>query len=548
MPPRFGEKLKKKADPPLCAEVQPPQSSRLKIALVLIALNLVTLIVYRQVAHADFFVLDDPVYVTQNPHVNSGFSVENVHWAFTERLNANYHPITTISHMLDVQLFGLNPGPHHLVNLAVHMVSASVLFLAIFQMTKRLWRSVFVAAVFALHPQHVESVAWIAERKDVLSGLFFMLCLLTYGLYVKKRTAWRYAAVLVLYAIGLLSKPMLVSVPLVLLLLDYWPLKRTESFGNLLVEKIPLAILAGVSCVITIVTQSAAGAVSVWMPIPLRFGNAAVSIVRYVGAAFGPIELSMFYPLVEWPMGILLAGCLSFLLITLIIVLFRREHPEWLVGWMWFLVMLVPVLGLVQVGEQSIADRYMYLPSIGLSLLAIWFIADLLEKSGRQTLTGIIAAAVLLAMALRSQAQVEQWQTSEGNLLASINTVGPASFITQRLGVYLWSHDRRDEAMDVFRAMSQTDPTDPHPYQAMGEMLKRDRRPQEAEQYYMMALQRDPRSVKTLLDLADAFQMHADYDRAIDAAQHAVDIAPDNEEARAFLEELKQDQAKNAKR
>ena len=368
-------------------------------------LLLAVITVFGQTAGHDFLNFDDPDYVYENPHVQSGVTGKEIAWAITTCHSDNWHPLTWLSHMLDCQFYHLKPGGHHLTNVLLHSAAAVLLFLALQRMTAALWPSAWVAAIFAIHPLRVESVAWVAERKDVLSGLFFMLALWSYARYVERPASWgRYFLVVASFALGLTAKPMLVTLPLVLLLLDYWPLRRgrgvgdwgpgtsdwsgslpsaiqprSTSFLRLVVEKIPLFALAAISCLITLAAQRGA----LWslerLAFPSRVANAAVAYVVYLERMFCPTGLATLYPLPKgpppaWELVVAIAVLAA---ISTAVVVVRRKCPYLLFGWLWYLGTLVPVSGLVQVGNQAMADRYTYLTQIGLYMAFAWGAAHL---------------------------------------------------------------------------------------------------------------------------------------------------------------------------
>ena len=374
---------------------------------------------FGQTLRHDFVAYDDDKYVYANPIVTNGITVRGIAWAFTHSHASNWHPITTISHMLDCQLFGLKPGRHHFGNILLHSAAVVLLFLVLADMTGAIWRSGFVATLFAIHPLRVESVAWIAERKDVLSGVFFMLTLAAYLRYTRKQTTGRYVAVAILFACGLMSKPMLVTVPLVLLLIDYWPLQRIvdlRTLRELAVEKIPLLVLSALSCVATIVAQGGPSGDMEPFPLTWRVSNALVSYLTYIGQMFYPSHLIPFYPHPE--------NLLPFWQIVLAIVLLvtisgeaialRRKRPYFITGWFWYVGMLVPVIGVMQIGMQGHADRYTYLPQIGLYLLLTWSVADLSNSwRYRDELLGFGAAIVIATLSWSARSQVPYWRNSE---------------------------------------------------------------------------------------------------------------------------------------
>ena len=359
----------------------------------------ITWLIFGQTLGDQFVTYDDPQYVYENAKVAAGLSLEGVSWAFTHTLGGNWHPLTTISHMVDCQLYGLKPAGHHFTNILLHTVGVILLFLVLRQMTGTLWRSAFVAALFAIHPLHVESVAWISERKDVLSAVFFMLTLGAYIRYVHAPSLTSYLLVLLLFALGLMSKPMLVTVPFLLLLLDYWPLGRINDpafakgtkrkaatssqwskVSGLITEKIPLFALSALSSVVTLLAQLySAGAID-QLPFAWRLNNAAVSCVAYIWQMFWPARLAAFYPHPndQLPLWQVLLATAFLIAVSLLAIHWRKERPYVFTGWFWYFGMLVPVIGLVQAGEQARADRYTYLTQIGLYLVIVWGITDLI--------------------------------------------------------------------------------------------------------------------------------------------------------------------------
>ena len=390
------------------------------------ALILVTVAVFWPVGRHDYINLDDQAYVSENPPVKAGLTAQGVRWAFTTHHGGSWHPVTWLSHMLDVELFGLKPGPQHLLSVAIHAVSGALLFLALFALTRARWESLAVAALFALHPLRVESVAWIAERKDVLSGFWFMAVLLAYARYVQasrdsgaKSKAW-YGATLGFFLLGLMSKPMLVSVPLVLLLLDVWPLKRVDLAAfhfpaavRLLREKIPFLLMTAVFCGLTLRSQHDVGAVISVEGLSLtnRAANALNSIVRYCTDLLWPARLNFFYAFDEPLLARTLLWFALIGLVTLAAWWLRRLKPYLLTGWLWYLVMLVPVLGLVQVGSAARADRYTYLPSIGLLIALVWLASEIVPRTkiGR-ILLATMGVGILTALALTTRHQLQFWQ------------------------------------------------------------------------------------------------------------------------------------------
>ena len=370
--------------------------------LVWAALALAVLAVYAPVRSFPFVVYDDKAYVSENPAVLGGLSREGVIWAFTHSEQGNYVPLTWLSHMLDVELFGLDAGRHHTVNALLHLLTALLLFEALRRMTGAPAPSAFVALLFAVHPTHVESVAWVAERRDTLSAFFWMLTLLAYAGYAGpgRRRGLRYAAVLAAFGLGLLAKPMLVTLPFVLLLLDFWPLRRaSEGIGRLVLEKVPLLALAGLTSAAAVWTQGAVGAMATLEQLPLaaRVANALLSYAAYLGKTLWPVDLAVFYPYaLEMPLAKTAAALGLLVALSAAALLQWRSRPYLAVGWLWYLGTLLPVIGIVQIGSQSMADRYTYLPTIGIAIAIAWGAADL--ASGRPRARRALAAAAALAL------------------------------------------------------------------------------------------------------------------------------------------------------
>ena len=355
--------------------VQPSRSQRGTVAAVCAALILLTVVTYAPVWRFDFVALDDPQYVYDNPALKAGLTPATIGWAFTTGLEANWHPLTWISHALDVQLFGMAAGWHHVTNLVLHLASTLLLFGVMRMLTGSMFRSAFVAAIFAVHPLHVESVAWVAERKDVLCALFFMLTTGAYVRYVRQPATGRYLLVALCLALGLMAKPMLVTLPFVLLLLDYWPLDRfRRGFRALVIEKLPLLAIVAASSVATFLAQRHGGAVKslTQMPVAMRAQNAVVSYLDYLVQTFWPTRMSVFYPFPNTlPASRVALSAAVLLAITGAVWAVRRRAPYAPVGWLWFGGMIVPVTGVLQVGAQARADRFMYLPMIGLTIAEI---------------------------------------------------------------------------------------------------------------------------------------------------------------------------------
>jgi tetratricopeptide (TPR) repeat protein len=487
--------------------------------LVCLGLVVVTWAVFGQTLTHDFVNFDDHVYVYENPLVTRGLTTEGIIGAFTHTHARNWHPLTTLSHMLDCQLYGLNASGHHLTNVILHTISVLLLFLVLKQMTGAFWQSAFVAALFAIHPLHVESVAWIAERKDVLSAVFFMLTLAAYAHYARSPSALRYLLVALLFAFGLMSKPMLVTLPFVLLLLDYWPLGRIggqksevgSRLPRLITEKIPLFALSALSCIATLLTQRQGPNAIDQLPFLWRLNNSFVSYVTYIWQMLWPTRLAMFYPhpnnrlpLVEVTVAIaLLVG------ISLLVIYMRRTKPYLVTGWFWYLGMLVPVIGLVQVGEQAHADRYTYLPQIGLYIIIAWTVGDLLLESAlrvRRALIGVIAAIAILTLGVRAFGQASYWKNSETLWNHTLAVTGENDVAHNNLGFLFLRRGELDKAISEFQAALNI-------------------RSKSTETHYSLG------AALIQSNLGNAFARKQLWDEAINHLQEAVRLRPDYADA-----------------
>jgi len=376
-------------------------------AWIPLALLLATFAVYAPVRHFDFVNFDDPEFVSGDNHAREGLTRDSLRWAFTSGESANWFPVTRLSHLLDVQLFGMQSGPHHVTSVLFHALAALCLFAFLQQATGARWPSAFVAFLFALHPLHVESVAWVAERKDVLCAFFWFLTLWAYVRYTRRPATARYLLVLLPFCLGLMAKPMIVTLPLLLLLLDVWPLRRRLALW----EKLPFFALAAGSAIATYLVQQNSGAVGALAqyPLGLRVENALVSYVVYAAKMFWPTRLAVFYPyppeIPAWQSALAATVLVG---ISFLVVRSWKARPYLAVGWLWYLVTLAPVIGLVQVGAQARADRYMYVPMAGLTIMLAWGAADLLRRPA-----AVLAAAACLACAVVAGAQVQHWRNSE---------------------------------------------------------------------------------------------------------------------------------------
>ncbi|MBN2456218.1 MAG: tetratricopeptide repeat protein [Sedimentisphaerales bacterium] len=453
------------------------------VFVLYVLLVVLTFAAYEPVLKNDFINLDDDGYVTKNPHVRAGITTQSVLWAFTASHRANWHPLTWLSHMLDCELFGLNPRWHHLTSLLFHIVNTLLLFGVLKGMTGAVWRSIFVAAAFAVHPLHVESVAWIAERKDVLSVLFCLITMAAYLRYVRRPSVGSYLPVVFFFCLGLMAKFTLVTLPFVLLLLDYWPLERfcwshrrpvkalrpksvkfayqKSSVRHLIGEKIPLLVLAAASSIVTYTVQRAWGSVVATLdkPLSLRIANALVSYLSYITKAIYPNHLAIYYPHPESALPVWqLVICLIVLTgITIgVICLARRRYL--MVGWLWYLGTLVPVIGLVQVGLQARADRYTYLPLIGIFIMVVWLAAEITEKWRYQKPAAAVLITILVLMMLSTRNQVMKWRNSKTLYEHTLACTENNFMIYTSYGTALFDEGRYDEAIENYRMALEIEP------------------------------------------------------------------------------------------
>ena len=610
-----GEQVRKdqaglQAQPPQLSEhaAEPPaQRPTFRFAgglgTILISLTLFLLVVgtFFPTVHNDFVGFDDPDYVTANAHVQRGLTWETVPWAFRSTAACNWHPLTWLSHMLDVQLFGLQPWGHHLTSILLHGMNTVLVFLVFKRMTGSVWRSCFVAAVFGLHPLHVESVAWISERKDVLSTFFWMLTLWAYAQYARGRTARNpvdaaevgrdalprvqadqqvgptklgptgailkcsgtgsYVLALVFFALGLMSKPMLVTLPFVLLLLDYWPLREFKSlelqssdpkelainssthnsklsnFLRLTAEKIPFFLLAAVVSGITYVVQKQSGSVTSGLPFVDRVENAVVSYCRYLGKLFCPVDLAVYYPYPDrWPATIVCSACLVLLVVSVFAIALRRNHPYLLVGWFWFIGTLAPVIGLVQVGLQAMADRYTYVPSLGIFMMLAWGIHDLSSRWRGKLLKPALAAALVIPLCIvLSRHQIGYWKDSETLFRRAIAVTKDNYLAYDNLGTALTAKGKLDEAVGEYQEALRIKPDFAEAHNNLGSCLEKKGELAEAIDQFVQALKLNPGFAEAHFNLAAALGDAGRIQDAIAQYQEAIRLTPDFTDARYNL-------------
>ena len=582
------------------------KQSRWALAGIGILLVAITWAVFGQTLHHPFINYDDPIYVSENPRIRAGLTWENIMWAFTHVHSDNWHPLTTISHMLDCQLFGVKSGAHHFVNVLLHSANAVLLFLLLEWITGAFWSSAFVAAIFGIHPLHVQSVAWISERKDVLSGLFFMLTLLAFVHYARKPGVGRYVTMLILFTCGLLAKPMLVTLPLVLLLLDYWPLNRGPAFvkatapqaevrgrdvstacwRSLIIEKIPLFILAAGSAVATLIAQRGDVVHVELLPLAWRIVNAVSAYLIYIWQTIWPTNLALFYPhpgrLPFWK----IAGASALLIaITVVVFVLRYRRPYLVTGWFWYLLTLLPVIGLVQVGSQAHADRYTYLPQIGLCIATIWGLADFSSSFRcRREILAAAASIVVALLAWRAWIQTSYWHDVERLWNGTLAVTKRNDIAHFNMGEFLLRARRFDEAITQFQIFLADNPSDPDAHFLIGSafmeegeldlairhfertlkvkpdnveaetnlanILLKSERVEEAVKHYRNVVRREPSSALAHYNLAVGLHRDHQLSEAIAHYKAALTIDPKYPDAeyflgQALLENGQPDEAKN---
>jgi Tfp pilus assembly protein PilF len=518
--------------------------------LILLGLAVVTFGIYAQVIGHQFITLDDPTYIQENPMVNRGVNSAGLAWAFTTFYATNWHPLTWISHMIDCQLFGMNPGRHLLVNALIHVANTLLVFWFLLRTTHARWPSALVAALFALHPLHVESVAWASERKDTLSTFFGLLSLIAYVRYAEAPSISRYMWTAITLALGLLAKPMLVTWPFVMLLLDYWPLGRVNgqparhSLGGggwsvvrgLVVEKMPLFALVAASAVMTLIAQSHGGAVRTLAaaPVALRLSNALVSYAIYLLLTFWPNDLAVYYPFAGIPAWQIIGAAFLLIGITVFCVSQRRIRPYLIVGWLWFLGTLVPVIGIVQVGGQIMADRYFYIPSIGLFIALAFRLADI-AKSWRvaAALSAGIAGGILVILTMLTNAQIQRWRDSFTLFEHTLAVTPPNLRIEHNLGVALAVSDRYDEAVAHFEKALQIDPNFYDGLVVMGVTRAHQGRLPEAIEYFQAAIRSQPDVPKARVQLAHALWNQNRDQAALEEMSRASQLAPKDADIQA---------------
>jgi protein O-mannosyl-transferase len=471
---------------------------------------IVTFLLFGRTLTYPFINFDDPAYILERPEITRGITLSGIGWSLTHVHGGNWHPLTSISHMIDYHWFDGHAGAHHLVNVLLHTLAASMLFLVLRSMTGALWRSAFVAVLFAIHPLRVESVAWIAERKDVLSGFFFMLTLGAYARYVRAPSVWRYSLILISLLLGLMAKPMLVTLPFLLLLLDYWPLRRFEGTKRdspyvLVLEKLPLLMLAAGSAIATMLAQRDALSTVEHVPLGWRISNALVSYFSYIGKMFWPSNLALFYPFPQspFPSWQVLLALVLLLLVSGLAIFWRNTRPYFFTGWFWYLGMLVPVIGIIQVGMQSRADRYTYLPEIGLAVAVVWGVAELTARWRHQKLILATSATVIsVVLGTCTWWQLGYWRDSETLWNHAIAVTSNNDAAHAYLADLLLRENRVEESLSQAEEALRIQPDNRDAQNNLSLALFREGRLGEAVEHWKRSLELKPDSLNAQCNLA----------------------------------------------
>ncbi len=572
-------------------------SLKAKKLWIVVSLLLLTAAAYWQAISLDFVNYDDPAYVTENDIVQNGLTADGVRWSFTTVYIGNWHPLTWLSHMLDIQIFGLNPAGHHFGNLLFHIANTLLLFLLLLRMTKAPWQSAFAAALFALHPLHVESFAWISERKDVLSTFFLILTIGAYVLYVEKPRLPRYGCVVILFLLGLMAKPMLVTLPFLLLLLDFWPLGRLQPPGQagvsrepagrpatpgkrkskvarprraaapsveaslplalpwprirgFVLEKIPLFALSALFSVITFVTQHGEGSVSSLeaMPLGFRIANSLLSYARYMGKMIWPDHLAVFYPYPKvLPLWLVIGAALLLIGITWAAARSAGRFPWLIVGWLWYLGTLVPVIGIVAVGSQAMADRYTYVPLVGLFIMIAWGAPELLKRvRGKEPILAVAAGAAIAALMAVTWSQLSHWQNGVSLFRHTLAVTSDNSTAHDLMGSALRRTGDTEGALAHFSEAIRINPANAKAHDHLGNILADRGRTDEAVAHYLDAVRFNPRDEIFRNNLGKAYFEQGKIDEAIREIRTALDLKPDFAEARYNLGSILGSQGKHA--
>ncbi|MGD0786327.1 MAG: tetratricopeptide repeat protein [Sedimentisphaerales bacterium] len=530
----------------------PQQVKKSLVFSIYFALTVSSLLIFWQVRNFDFVDYDDPAYVTKNLNIQTGITLESVKWAFTTGYFGNWNPLTWLSYMLDNQLFctaslpgGLNAAGFHLTNLIFHILNTLLLFFVLKQMTNAIWQSAFVAALFALHPLHVEAVAWVSCRKDVLSIFFWLLTMLAYLRYVKQPGVWRYMCVLLCFVMGIMAKPMLVTLPFVLLLLDYWPLDRISRFQlrtlyRLILEKIPFMVLAAIFSVIAFFTQRGLGALTTFTKLSLKFRiyNALISYVEYIEKMLWPSRLAAFYPHPDVNVSVLYAviSAAVLLAVTILVLRFAKNRRYLVTGWFWYLGTLVPVIGIIQVGSHAMADRYSYIPLTGLFIIIAWGMSELLAKlPQRKIILGAAMVIVLTTLGIFAHRQTSYWNNSF-TLFTHDNQVTQNNYVAyNNLGNAYARLGRWQDAIESYEQAIGIKPDYAQAYYNLGNTCYSLGRCYEAINFFEQAIKINSDYAEAYYNLGIACYDLGRYQNAIDAYKQAVRIKPDDDEAHCNL-------------
>ena len=522
--------------------------------LIVAILAILILSIYWQVGKYSFIAFDDDVYVYENPHVRKGLTLEGISWSFTTFHGSNWHPVTWISHMADVELFGIDAGWHHWMNVLFHLLNTVLLYLVLRQLTGELWRSAFVAALFGVHPLHVESVAWVAERKDLLSTLFWILTIGAYLKYARRPSIGRYLPVAILFALGLMCKPMVVTLPFVLLLMDWWPLRRVTSqdpqnFGSppyslstasrLILEKLPLLGLSAISCFVTFVAQSWEGAVQPfdYIPLGIRISNALVSYVSYLWKMVWPSSLTVFYPhpsVAQFglPAREIVGAALLIGAFSLLAVWQRHRRPFLTMGWLWYLGTLIPVIGIVQVGNQGMADRYTYMTLVGIFIAVAWTVPSLILRGRfRQLLVGILGGMVIMGLSALAWQQTAYWRDNVRLFSRSLAVTKNNWLAWNNLGFAYDKLNHTQRAITCYREAIRIKPDYADPWNNIGAIYIKSGQTEHAMVYFREALKANPYHTKALNNLAAAYYELGQPEQAITYYRKALQTKPDYAEA-----------------
>jgi len=534
------------------------RSTRTRNLALCLLFAVVTFALYSPaIGHPFIFNYDDDVYVTNNSHVQAGVTWATFSWALKSTEASNWHPLTWLSHALDCELYGLNPHGHHVTNVLLHVLNVVLLFLLLTYATGAVGRSFLVAALFAIHPMNVESVAWIAERKNVLSTFFFLLTLGAYGWYALKPSVKRYLAVAALFVLGLASKPMVVTLPCVLLLLDFWPLRRIQGWGQssaetalrvpqarflwLVLEKVPLLALSAAACAVTIFAQRSAGSMRLVLSLGVRLENAIYAYATYVWKTFCPVRLAVFYPhpgatLAVWKLGL---AALFLFSVSGFVWWQRGTRPYLITGWLWFLGTLVPVIGLIQVGEQAIADRYAYIPLIGIFVMAVWGAADFADSRQISFRSRAKTAAIVMAIfMLFSSDQIRYWRSAVDLWEHTVDVTKDNFLGEQNLGAALLQAERYPEALPHFQRAVRLRPLDPGGHLNLAGDFALSERPRDAIVEYETAIplvSNPSMRVGAYATLGRLYSQLGDYSKARTSYQEALRIDPQHSDAKDGL-------------